>query len=63
MFPIIEERFASSTSRAKGSVPLANYTQPSTSDYGWLQQVNFQGVFSGLGDEYHGDGNSAVFAL
>jgi HK97 family phage portal protein len=47
----------------KSSVPLANSsTTLSSSDYGWLQQGNFQGVFSGLGDEYHGDGNSAVFA-
>lgn len=44
----------------KSSVPLG-YTAP-TADYGWLQQGNFQGVFSGLGDYQHADGNSAVFA-
>ena len=44
----------------KSGVPLSTY--PTQADYGWLSQPGMQGVFSGMGEHYGADGNSAVFA-
>lgn len=44
----------------KSGVPLNS--APAPYDYGWLSQPGMQGVFSGLGEYYGADGNSAVFA-